>query len=193
MRAVKLPALGHSLAEVAVSPLSRLRNLLLACAALLAFLALGLPASAQAFSIGHAGGAPSGARIVYHIEVCGLKHARVGFGLFVIGQEDAATTKPPYERRWAPRKQRYYCTEWSLEINNLWPRSEWVASQLAVFDYTHRHKKESEPFLVVTESLPEVSPREPYDTADYPVTCADGWTSPSGGDQGACSHHGGVA
>lgn len=26
----------------------------------------------------------------------------------------------------------------------------------------------------------------------YRVTCADGWVSASGGEQGACSHHGGV-
>ena len=26
----------------------------------------------------------------------------------------------------------------------------------------------------------------------YTVTCADGWTSHSGGRRGACSHHGGV-
>lgn len=26
----------------------------------------------------------------------------------------------------------------------------------------------------------------------YQVTCADGWVSSAGGEQGACSHHGGV-
>jgi hypothetical protein len=151
------------------------------------------PASARAFSVGHASGEVSGPNIVYHIETCGLKHARVGFGLLVESQEAALTNQEVYERRGTPRNQRYYCSEWTLEISNIWPRSEWVASQLFVFDYTHRKKKPTAPFEVVLEPLPEISPREPYDPADYPVTCADGWISPSGGDQGACSHHGGVA
>lgn len=29
-------------------------------------------------------------------------------------------------------------------------------------------------------------------SSGYPVTCADGWVSQSGGRQGACSHHGGI-
>jgi hypothetical protein len=35
-------------------------------------------------------------------------------------------------------------------------------------------------------------PASPYEPT-YPVICADGTISPSGGHQGACSHHGGVA
>lgn len=30
------------------------------------------------------------------------------------------------------------------------------------------------------------------DKPDEPYRCADGWESPSIGEQGACSHHGGV-
>jgi hypothetical protein len=161
-------------------------------------LALSLPASAQGFSIGHASGAASGAHIVYHIETCGLKHIRLGVGLLVESQEDArgaylnGTKAPVAEYRFGPYRQRYYCSEWTLSIADIWPRSEWVVSQLFAFDYNHRKQKHTAPFEVVLEPLPEVSPREPYDREDYPVTCADGWVSPSGGDQGACSHHGGV-
>jgi hypothetical protein len=36
------------------------------------------------------------------------------------------------------------------------------------------------------------APSVPYPGRGYPVVCADGWISHSGGIQGACSHHGGV-
>jgi hypothetical protein len=36
------------------------------------------------------------------------------------------------------------------------------------------------------------TPVIPYPGRGYPVVCADGWISNSGGIQGACSHHGGV-
>jgi hypothetical protein len=53
--------------------------------------------------------------------------------------------------------------------------------------------------LLETEPPPpppyEPSPPTPYEPTEpgYPVICADGWVSPSGGHSGACSHHGGIA
>ena len=46
----------------------------------------------------------------------------------------------------------------------------------------------------VASSSPTVpgGPTIPYPGRGYPVVCADGWISHSGGIQGACSHHGGV-
>ncbi len=42
-------------------------------------------------------------------------------------------------------------------------------------------------------SLPPVSTTDTFGSGNgYPVTCADGTVSDSGGIQGACSHHGGV-
>lgn len=41
------------------------------------------------------------------------------------------------------------------------------------------------------DPVPPANPADPSPT--YPVPCADGTTSQSGGHQGACSHHGGLA
>jgi hypothetical protein len=40
---------------------------------------------------------------------------------------------------------------------------------------------------------PPSRPVVPYPGTGYPVICADGYLSNSGGIQGACSHHGGVS
>jgi hypothetical protein len=48
--------------------------------------------------------------------------------------------------------------------------------------------------VIISEISSTVSsaPVIPYPGRGYPVVCADGWISNSGGIQGACSHHGGV-
>jgi len=42
-------------------------------------------------------------------------------------------------------------------------------------------------------NLQSYNPPEDFSMSGYTVICEDGWVSQSGGKQGACSHHGGVA
>ena len=142
--------------------------------AISAALALALPASASARDCGTYSTTDEGATITtdaYYAATCSFAEAAAQRFYAVQGVPrhlNVLGTRLTYQRR---RSASGYV---------LW-----------LYDGLRRGRYASVIISEVT-STGSSAPVIPYPGRGYPVVCADGWISNSGGIQGACSHHGGV-
>jgi hypothetical protein len=150
--------------------LRRIRTIVAASAAL----ALVLPASASARECGTYGTTDEGATITtdaYYAATCSFAEA---------------TAWRFYSSEDVPRHLVVLGTR--LTYQHRRSGSGWV---FWLYDGVRRGRYLS----VIVSQLSSTAPSPPvipYPGRGYPVVCADGWISHSGGIQGACSHHGGV-
>lgn len=139
-----------------------------------ALLALAVPASASARSCGTYGTTDEGATITtdaYYAATCTLAEAaaRRFYAVEGVPQHlNALGTRLTYQRR---KSGSGYVL--------------WLYDGL-------RHGRYASVIISQVTSTGSSAPVIPYPGRGYPVVCADGWISNSGGIQGACSHHGGV-
>jgi hypothetical protein len=93
----------------------------------LAALAAVAPTSADAFGVSHFVAARHGGSVFWNFNVCGARGYRMTFQAAL----EADSGSPTYHRTWHAR-QRFRCTEWQLEAEDIWTEVLWD-TQLTVF------------------------------------------------------------
>lgn len=92
-------------------------------------LALAVPASAQAWYITHFIPSDRGSRIRYAVSVCGAKHRRVLFSVYLHTDQGIG---PTYTGDWRVRNTGRYCDRWLLSESDQYAEGVWDAQVRAV-------------------------------------------------------------